>query len=143
MYPFGHSCTHGVTQHVPGRLTAVYPRLKLGAARRTPETGKVRVADIHMTDNHSSRRVRHNPEVVASRVGQGGVLVHLQTNRIFELNTTGLRIWELVGEGRALEDVEQVLQREFAGEPAHVRADMLELIEALSGEGLITDDERH
>ena len=96
-----------------------------------------------MTDNHTSRRVRHNPEVVASRVGQGGVLVHLQTNRIFELNTTGLRIWELVGEGRALADVEQVLQREFAGEPDHVRADMLELIEALSGEGLITDDERN
>jgi hypothetical protein len=96
-----------------------------------------------MTDNRISRRVRHNPEVVASRVGHGGVLVHLQTNRIFELNTTGLRIWELVGEGRALEDVEQVLQREFAGEPAHVRADMLELIEALSGEGLITDDERN
>ena len=93
-----------------------------------------------MTDDRFSRRVRPSPEVVASRVGDGGVLVHLQTNRIFELNTTGLRIWELLGEGRPLGDVERMLLSEFDGDHGHVRSDMLHLIDALSNEGLVTDD---
>ena len=71
-----------------------------------------------MSDDVLGRRVRPNPEVVSSRMGDTGVLVHLQTNRIFELNATGVRVWELLAEGRGLDDVERVLQQEFEGDPA-------------------------
>jgi len=36
------------------------------------------------------------PEVLARRLPGGAVLVHMRTNRIFELNETGARIWELL-----------------------------------------------
>jgi hypothetical protein len=86
-------------------------------------------------------RIRQNPEVVSSRVGDGGILVHLHTNRIFELNATGVRIWELLAENRALSEIETVLQAEFDGDREQVRADLLALIQALAAEKLI-DEER-
>lgn len=92
-----------------------------------------------MTDDLPSRRVRPSAQAVSSRLGDAGVLVHLQTNRIFELNSTGMRIWELLGEGRRLDDVERVLQHEFDGDHERLRSDMLNLIEALSREGLVDD----
>ena len=95
---------------------------------------------LQMSDDASGRRVRPSPEVVSSRMGDTGVLVHLQTNRIFELNATGVRVWELLGEGRGLDDVERVLQQEFEGDPGQLRADLLSLIDALERERLINDD---
>jgi len=60
-----------------------------------------------------ARRIRQSAQVVSSRLGDAGVLVHLQTNRIFEVNATGLRIWELAGEGRTLGEIEDTLRGEF------------------------------
>ena len=38
-------------------------------------------------------------DVVAEMTGDHMVLIHMQTNKIFELNRTGARVWELLGEG--------------------------------------------
>ena len=51
------------------------------------------------------QRLRPSEHVVSSRLGDVGLLVHLKTNQIFELNTTGLRVWELIGEGLGFEEV--------------------------------------
>ena len=84
------------------------------------------------------RRVfRQNPNVVSSRVGQAGVLVHLQSNRIFELNATGVRIWELLAEERELSEIESALQSEFNADTARLQADVSSLTDALLREGLI------
>ena len=40
-----------------------------------------------------------NPEVIAKRLDQTTVLVDISTGRIFELNETGTRVWELLGQG--------------------------------------------
>ena len=74
-------------------------------------------------------------------MGDAGVLVHLQTNRIFELNATGLRIWELLGEGRRLGEIERTLEAEYTADRNQLRAEMLALIEELSREGLVSDDD--
>jgi hypothetical protein len=88
-----------------------------------------------------SRRVRQSAQAVSSRLGDAGVLVHLQTNRIFEVNATGLRIWELAGEGRTLGEIEQTLQGEFEVEPERLRSELLALVAELSREGLLIDDD--
>ena len=82
-------------------------------------------------------RIRQSAQVVSSRLGEAGVLVHLQTNRIFEVNATGLRIWELAGEGRALGEIEATLRGEFDVEPARLRTELMELVAELAREGLI------
>jgi Coenzyme PQQ synthesis protein D (PqqD) len=40
-----------------------------------------------------------NPEVIAKGLNQASVLIDIPKSDIFELNETGTRIWELVGEG--------------------------------------------
>ena len=86
----------------------------------------------------STRRIRQSAQVVSSRLGDAGVLVHLQTNRIFEVNATGLRIWELAGEGRTLSEIEETLQGEFDVDPVRLRTELLELVSELTREGLLT-----
>ncbi len=54
-----------------------------------------------------------SPDVVARRVGDETVLVHLGTNRIFALNHTGDRFWQLLVEGKSRDEIERTLQREY------------------------------
>jgi hypothetical protein len=69
------------------------------------------------------------------------VLVHLQTNRIFELNATGVRVWELAGEGADLDAIERTLLEEFAVDPDRLRSELLALVNRLTAEGLVNDDD--
>ena len=46
---------------------------------------------------------------------KGGVLVNLRTNRIFELNATGMRAWELIGEGHTRGEIERTAGRGVRG----------------------------
>lgn len=87
------------------------------------------------------RRIRQSPHVVSSRLGDSGVLVHLQTNRIFEVNATGLRIWELAGEGRSIAAIEEALQQEFDVEPERLRMELRALVDEFFREGLMDDDD--
>ena len=81
--------------------------------------------------------MRRNPQVVSSGLGEAGVLVHLQTNRIYELNATGFRIWELAGDGCALSKIADALGREFDGDAGLIRGELRSLIDDLTREGLI------
>jgi hypothetical protein len=82
-------------------------------------------------------RVRQHPQVVSSRLGDGGVLVHLGTNRIFELNATGFRIWELIGQGLDPVAIVDTLEGEFTVARARLRAELDSLVASLLGEGLL------
>jgi hypothetical protein len=62
--------------------------------------------------------------VVAERVGAGWVLVHLETDRIYELRGTGARVFELLREGRSRAEIERLLAEEFAVEPQRLAADL-------------------
>jgi len=79
--------------------------------------------------------LRPNPDVIARRLGDGAVLVHLPTNRVFELNDTGMRVWELAGEGLAQAELLDRLATEFALDDA-ARRDVADLIDRLRREGL-------
>ena len=81
--------------------------------------------------------MKQSAQVVSSQLGDAGVLVHLRTNRIFEVNATGLRIWELAGQGRTLGEIEDTLRVEFDVEPARLRTELLDLVGQLSREGLL------
>ena len=54
-----------------------------------------------------------DPEVVAQHVEGETVLVHLRTNEIYALNSTGSRAWDLLATGMNREAVQEELQREF------------------------------
>jgi hypothetical protein len=90
-----------------------------------------------MNSQANAREVRPSPHVVARTVGEQAVLVHLQTNRIYELNATGSRIWELVEAGADDAEVMQRLGAEFAVSPEVAQRDFEALVADLVREGLL------
>ena len=81
--------------------------------------------------------LRQSPDVVSSRLGDAGVLVNLRTNRILELNATGIRIWELIGEGQVVSGIARQLLEEFDVAPEQLQAELLRLVADLVREGLV------
>jgi hypothetical protein len=57
--------------------------------------------------------LRPSPEVISKRLDEATVLVHIPTNRIFELNETGTRVWELLGQGVDTNTIVGFLVEEF------------------------------
>jgi len=51
--------------------------------------------------------------VVAERVGDRVVVVHLESNQIFELNDTAARLFELLRAGTARSEIESTMLAEF------------------------------
>lgn len=74
---------------------------------------------------------------MSNRLGDGGVVVNLRTNRVFELNATGMRAWELMGIGHPRREIERLLEGEFDAEPGRVGRELEQLIADLAREGLV------
>jgi hypothetical protein len=68
------------------------------------------------------------------------VLVNLRTNRIFELNRTGARLWELLGEGSSESQIVEGLRAEFEVPQEDLEREVRTLIGSLLDEGLISRD---
>jgi hypothetical protein len=81
--------------------------------------------------------LRTNPEVIAKRLDEAAVLVDIATNRIFELNETGTRIWELLGQGFDTDCIVRRLVNEFEVEDAQAVDEVKSLLEQLRTEGLL------
>jgi hypothetical protein len=80
-----------------------------------------------------------HPDVVWRRVGEEAVLVNLKTNRIYSLNDTGARLWELLAADHDLEAAEAALIEEFDVEEGKLRNEVAAVLEELAREGLILE----
>jgi Coenzyme PQQ synthesis protein D (PqqD) len=83
------------------------------------------------------RRLEPSEDVVGQRLGDEVVLVSLQTNRIFELNRTGARFWELLQSESDRGRIEQRLLEEFEVSEEDLSAEVDQLIKNLTDEELI------
>jgi hypothetical protein len=81
--------------------------------------------------------IRPNPDVIARHLGESAVLVHLPTNRVFELNHSGARVWDLIGEGMDFDTIVRTLVEEYDMDADGVTADVTDLLGWLRDEGLI------
>ena len=77
--------------------------------------------------------------VLTRQLPGGAVLVHLQTNRIFELNETAARVWELLGAGVPQTDLASRLIDEFDVDPETAAAEVTVLLDMLAREGLLAE----
>jgi Coenzyme PQQ synthesis protein D (PqqD) len=78
--------------------------------------------------------------VVSRRLDDQTVLVNLRTNRIFELNRTGARLWELLGEAPSESQIVERLLAEFEVPQEQLEREVRALIDSLLDEGLISSD---
>lgn len=90
-----------------------------------------------MTNVSARLMLRPNSDVVAKRLGQAAVLVHIQTNRIFELNETGARVWELLGQCLDADQIAHHLVDEFDVEASQAAEEVNNLVARLQTEGLL------
>jgi Coenzyme PQQ synthesis protein D (PqqD) len=81
--------------------------------------------------------LRPNPEVIAKRLDQTTVLVDISTSRIFELNETGTRVWELLGQGLDMEHLVQHLVLEFEVAEFQAAEEVTKLLSQLQKQGLV------
>jgi hypothetical protein len=83
-------------------------------------------------------RFRANPDVVTQRIGDQVVLVHIGTNRIYELNRTGTRFWELLCAGHDQAEIRHIILQEFEVTEDQLAGEIEELVGALTKEDLIS-----
>lgn len=81
--------------------------------------------------------LRPGPDVIARRLGEAAVLVHLPSNRIFELNATGARIWDLLCEGLDAAQIQARLIEEFTVDAARAADELGDLLARLRDAGLL------
>jgi hypothetical protein len=92
--------------------------------------------------DRQSSGFRPDPDVVAQRLGDEIVLVHMNTDRIFVLNRTGARLWELLCEQLDREAIRQRLVSEFDVDEAQVVGEVDDLLRALMNEHMIAQHEK-
>ena len=75
----------------------------------------------------------------AWRIIEGeAVILSLDTKVLRGLNPVGSRIWELIDGQRSLEEIADIIVREFAVAPGEAAQDVRTFIEALLERGLVT-----
>jgi hypothetical protein len=89
-----------------------------------------------MESSSGTRRFRPDADVIAHRVGRETLLLHLRTNRFFELSDTAGRFWELLSAGRARAEIERSLLEEYDVPPAELQRNVDELLLALQAQEL-------
>jgi hypothetical protein len=84
------------------------------------------------------RALRPAPDVLSRQVEEESVLVDLATNRIFSLNTTGARFWQLLQEGLNPVDAFLRLRMEFEVAEPTLIDEVRSFCELLERERLVT-----
>ena len=85
-----------------------------------------------------NQAVKPNPEVICTDVGgKEAVLLHVDTKKYYSLNQTGLRIWQMLSDGRTPADIIEGLVAEFDVTPEKARESVIDLMNELISEKLI------
>src|SRR5690242_17145967 len=87
--------------------------------------------------NGTSPSFQPGPDVIAQRLGDEVVLVHMQSDRIFELNRTAARLWELLTTGCTQADAQRRMLEEFAVDPTQLTQEINTIVASLVSEQLL------
>jgi hypothetical protein len=80
---------------------------------------------------------RPSADVVAQRLGDESVLLHLGTNKIYSLNATATRFWELFSAGSGQAAIVEQLTGEFDVDQGAIRAEAGALLASLESYRLV------
>jgi hypothetical protein len=82
-------------------------------------------------------RLRPNPDVIAQQLGDEIVLLNLHTNRMYELNSTAARMWELLSDGYDIEQIHRQMLLEFSVDAAQLANEMKQLLASMQEANLV------
>lgn len=78
-----------------------------------------------------------NPEALVQRFGDETVLIHVQTERVFVLNYTASRLWELLVQGLTLDQIQAQMLEEFDVTQEQLSQEIDGLVSELAREGFV------
>jgi hypothetical protein len=61
-------------------------------------------------------------------------------NGLYVLTPTGAEIWDMLAEGKGIEDIVSIMSEDYGEDPAVIREDVVAIIEKLKTMGLVTED---
>jgi hypothetical protein len=82
-------------------------------------------------------RVSVPPDVLISNLDGESVLLNLKTEIYFGLDEVGTRMWDVLTGADSIQAAFDVLAGEYDVEPDSLRSDLEELLEKLTGQGLL------
>jgi hypothetical protein len=78
------------------------------------------------------------PNILSKRLGEELILINLETDRIYSLNLTGAKAWEIIEDTKDLDLVKIGLLDQFDVTPELLDEELDRIINALVAEGFIT-----
>lgn len=83
-------------------------------------------------------RIAPVAEVRVSAHGEGLVLLHIPSGRIFQSNRTGAKIWQALADGLDLDAISERISREYELPTELARRDASRFVEQLEKQGFVT-----
>lgn len=80
---------------------------------------------------------KHAGRVAWRKVSDEAVILDVETAAYFSLDGVGLRIWELIGEKRSVDEISRELAEEYDAPEETIRRDCEELIGRLRKEKIV------
>lgn len=77
-------------------------------------------------------------EALFQEVNGETVILDLKSEQYFSLDTVGTRVWQLLETGASIERILQLLLEEYEVDGSVLQSDVLELINSLENEGLVS-----
>lgn len=90
--------------------------------------------------NNKLKAYEKNLSIVCTELDDGAILLNLDTKYYFNLNETGLRIWQLIDECKTSIKIAEKLCNEYEVDKGKAIASVLGLIAELENNGLIKSD---
>ena len=88
------------------------------------------------------RTYQKNPSVACTELDDGAVLLNLDTKYYFNLNETGLRIWQIMEDSLNSIEIAEKLAGEYDVDLENAKASVLRLLGELEKEELIISQQK-
>jgi hypothetical protein len=85
-----------------------------------------------------TNRIAIAPNAVARQVGDETVILHVGSGTYFGLDSVGARIWQLMGEGKSVNEICDVVLDEYDVSSEDVERDIAGLIKDLLAHDLVS-----
>jgi len=86
------------------------------------------------------KKYRMKTDVVFQPMDDSAIIVSLNSEEIYKLNSTGTTIAELISKGNSLQDILTSLEETYDIDPHQLEREVDELIQGLSAAGLIEEE---
>jgi len=87
------------------------------------------------------KRYQPNPEVLASKLPNETVLFHMGNDRLYQLNGTATRVWDLLSSGCGTDEIRDRMSAEFEIDSEQLAREIESLLLSLDAEGLVVAGE--